>query len=193
MILKMNTGILPLVNPGLYGTILGSFYEDVPIEDSNAFKELLCEKGTESMNELLKDEKTITDILGEMEVSNVTLYSPMFYNFKNDEFDFDLEVPDDIAQRILNDLNEWFFKYTEKKFGSRDGFISSMPYEKEKYLKAIQGKDIERSVAMYITYLIEHGDMTYPLETYQREFEDEMNDVCLVNGWYEHEDYETEE
>lgn len=193
MILKMNTNILPLVNPGLYGTILGSFYEDVPIEDSNDFKELLCEKGMESMNELLKDEEAITNVFGQMKVSNVTLYSPMFYNFKNDEFDFDLEVPDDITQRILNDIEEPFYDYIAKRFGSRSGFVSYMPYEKENYIKAIQGKDLERSVAMYIIYLTEHGDMTYPLETYQREFEDEMNDACFVNGWYEYDDYDMEE
>ena len=193
MILKMNTDILPLVNPGLYGTILGSFYEDVPIEDSNDFKELLCEKGMETMNELLKDEEAIINVFGQMKVSNVTLYSPMFYNFKNDEFDFDLEVPDDITQRILNDIEEPYYDYIVKRFGSRDGFVSFMPYEKESYIKAIQGKDLERSVAMYIIYLTEHGDMTYPLETYQREFEDEMNDICLVNGWYEYDDYDMED
>lgn len=192
MILKMNTNILPLLNPGLYGTILGSYYEDVPEDETKDFKELLCEKGKEIMNELLQDEEIITDTLGEMEVDNVTFYSPQFYNYGNDEFDFDLKVPDNISRKILDELNngmEDFFEYI-KRFGSRDGFISYMPYTRKKYIEAIQGKDLERSVAMFIMYLVECGAMCYSLEIYQRDLEDEMNDVCYENGWYEYDDYE---
>lgn len=193
MILKMNTNILPLLKPGLYGTILGSYYEDVPTEDSNAFKILLCEKGKEIMNELLQDEEIIVETLGEMEVDNVTFYSPQFYNYGNDEFDFELKVSDNISQKILDELNNGmddFFDYIKERFCSRDGFISLMPYTKERYIEAIQGKDLERSVAMLIMYLVECGAMCYSLETYQRDFEDEMNDVCLLNGWYEYEEYD---
>jgi hypothetical protein len=192
MILKMNTNILPLLNPGLYGTILGSYYEDVPTEDSNVFKIFLCEKGKEIMNELLQDEEIIVETIGEMEVDNVTFYSPQFYNYGNDEFDFDLKVPDNISRKILDELNNGmddFFEYI-KRFGSRDGFISYMPYTREKYIEAIQGKDLERSVAMFIMYLVECGAMCYSLETYQIDLEDEMNDICYENGWYEYDDYE---
>ena len=186
--IKMNTEILPLVNPGLYGTLLGSFYEDVPIENINDFKELLCDRGKEIMNEILQDEEIIVKTLGEMEVSNVTFYSPQFYNFKNDEFDFDLKVPKNIANKIIDIVDDDFFKWIKETYCSHSGFISFMPYEKEKYMKAIYGNDIERAVAMYIMYLIKCGAMCYNHETYQRDLEDEMNDICLLNGWYEYEE-----
>ena len=192
MILKMNTGILPLVNPGLYGTYLGGYYEDVPIEEQNDFKELLCDKGKDIMNEILK-EVILTVTLGQMEVDNVTFYSPQFYNFKNDEFDFDLKVPDDITKKIIDIVDNDFFKWIKETYCSRSGFVSYMPYEKEKYIEAIKGKDLERSIAMFIIYLTKCGSMCYELESYQQYLEDEMNDVCLVNGWYEHEDYEMED
>lgn len=196
MILKLNTNILPMLQPGLYGTILGGYYEDVPEEEGNNFKKLLCEKGREIMNEMLDEE--IYPLLGEMEVKEVTFHSPMFYNFENDWFEFFLEMPDNTPQTILYYLeNETMWKFVEgfyewmfDKYHTRDGFISFMPYTKEKYIAAIQGKDLEKSVSMFLTFLLESKISCYPLETYQRDFEDEMNDICLVNGWYV--DYEEE-
>lgn len=178
MKLKMNTNILPLIDPGLYGTILGSHFENVPECDLKDFEELLCEKGKEIMNEILQDE--LLDF-GEMKIDNVTFHHPRFYNYENDWFEFEIEFSNDIIQKIINELDDDFYRYIRKRFGTRDGFISFMPYTKEKYLEAIHGKDLTRSIAMYMTYIIECK--CYDMEIYQRDFEDEMFEVSAINVW----------
>lgn len=202
MILKVNTDILPLVNPGLYGTLLGSYLEDVPEEDYKHFKEYLCDYGKEIMNEIF-EEDILVALLGKVEVKEISLYSPMFYNYQNDSFDFSIEVDDDIHNKIhshifnktvFNITND-FFEWIYERYKSRDGFISFMPYTKGEYLTAIQditSKNFERSIAMFITFLTESEYMNYALSMYQENFEDMMNDACLLNGWYEYEEDEEE-
>lgn len=195
MLLKMDTSILPLVNPGLYGTFLGGLYEDVPEEDGKEFEKLLCFSGKLVMNELLQDEDVIVNTLGEMEVNNVSFHSPQWYNYENDWFEFDLIAPDDIHKRIIDNLDDDFFKWIKENYCSCSGFISFMPYERNKYINAINdlfSRNFDRAVAMYIMYLVECGDMCYSQDIYQRDFEEEMSDVCLVNCWYSFADYEME-
>jgi hypothetical protein len=55
-----------------------------------------------------------------------------------------------IHDAVIDDVD--FFTWAEQ-YKSCSGFISSMPHTREEYLRAIGGKDLDRAVAMYITYI----------------------------------------
>lgn len=191
MKLHMNTAILPLIQPGLYGTRLGDTYEWIDEDYNEDFKQALCEYGLDNMQEIL-NEDSIKNEIGLCEIKNVIFSSPTWYNYENDWFNFDLIIEDESVNQILfhveNIYNETFFDWIEKEYCSRSGFISFFPYTKEKYIKAIEGKDIERAVAMYIMFLIHISDID--LEQYQLDFEDDVQEEGNRNGWFYYDEEE---
>ena len=193
MKLHMNTNILPLIQPGLYGTRLGDAYADIEEDYNEDFKQALCKYGLDSMQEIL-NEDSIKNEIGLCQIENVTFSSPRFYNYENDWFDFDLILEDEVPKQILycveNIYKEIFFDWIQEKYCSRSGFISFFPYTKEKYIEAIKGKDVERAVAMYIMFLINISDID--LEQYQLDFEDDVQEEGNRNGWFYYEE-ESEE
>lgn len=193
MKLHMNTSILPLIQPGLYGTRLGDTYEELEEDYNEDFKQALCKYGLDSMQEIL-NENSIKNEIGLCQIENVTFSSPRFYNYENDWFDFDLILEDEVPKQILycveNIYKEIFFDWIQEKYCSRSGFISFFPYTKEKYIKAIKGKDVERAIAMYIMFLINISDID--LEQYQLDFEDDVQEEGNRNGWFYYEE-ESEE
>ena len=193
MKLHMNTSILPLIQPGLYGTRLGDTYEVLEEDYNKDFKQALCKYGLDSMQEIL-NENSIKNEIGLCQIENVTFSSPRFYNYENDWFDFDLILEDEVPKQILycveNIYEEIFFDWIQEKYCSRSGFISFFPYTKEKYIEAIKGKDVERAVAMYIMFLINISDID--LEQYQLDFEDDVQEEGNRNGWFYYEE-ESEE
>ena len=192
MKLKMNTSILPLINPGLYGTNLGYTYEDLYDEYKKDFKSALCEYGKNKIQEILNDD-FIKKHIGNSKVDNVTFGSPRFYNYENDWFDFELEVDDSILNKILNTIKNEnvFWDFIKENYCSYSGFISFFPYEKEQYLFALKTKDLERAVAMFIMYLIAYSDID--LYEYQRDFEDDVLEEANKYGWIDYEEEEEEE
>lgn len=185
MKLHMNTSILPLIQPGLYGTCLGDTYEELEEDYNEDFKQALCKYGLDSMQEIL-NESTIKNEIGLCHIENATFSSPRFYNYENDWFDFDLILEDEVPKQILycveNIYKEIFFDWIQEKYCSRSGFISFFPYTKEKYIEAIKGKDVERAVAMYIMFLIHVSDID--LEDYQLDFEDDVQEEGNRYGWF---------
>ena len=194
MRLYMNTSILPLIQPGLYGTRLGEVYENLDDNYNKDFKQALCEYGLDRMQEILY-ESPIKNEIGLCQIENVVFSSPSFYNYGNDWFNFDLIIEDKIPKQILfcveNIYEEIFFNWIEKEYCSRSGFISFFPYTKEKYIEAIKGKDVERAVAMYIMFLISISDID--LEQYQFDFEDDVQEEGNRNGWFCYDEYEEEQ
>ena len=194
MKLHMNTSILPLIQPGLYGTCLGDTYEELEEYYNEDFKQALCKYGLDRMQEIL-NENSIKNEIGLCQIENVTFSSPRFYNYENDWFDFDLILEDEVPKQILycveNIYKEIFFDWIQEKYCSRSGFISFFPYTKEKYIEAIKGKDVERAVAMYIMFLINISDID--LEQYQFDFEDDVQEEGNRNGWFCYDEYEEEQ
>lgn len=195
MKLKMNTSILPLIYPGLYGTNLGNIYEDVYEEYKKDFKSALCEYGKEKIEEILNEE-SIKKYIGDCKIDNVKFGSPKWYNYENDWLEFDIEVQIDssvynkILDAIENKFGNDFWDFIKENYSSYDGFISLMPYTKEKYLLALNGEDLERSIAMFIMFLVTYSDID--LDWYQRDFEDDIQEEVSRNGWidYDEENYE---
>lgn len=198
MKLEMSTRILPILNPGLYGTLLEDYYDDLRTEeDIEMFKEQLCFECKSIINEIF-----MRDDINEykLSVDNVTFHSPQFYNYENDWIEFDLEIPDEIIENIKRNapmlkLVDNFFKYIQKNFGSHEGFMSFFPTEKDKFVAAIQGNgkeyDFERAISMYFMYEFEVNN-NVDLDDYQKDLEDNMRDFWFENFYILEEDEEYE-
>ena len=181
----MNTDILPLIEIGLYGTNLGDRYYNVDSEYNEDFKNAIVEYGKDKIEEILNNEDSIKKEIGHCEIENASFRSPQWYNYENDSLDFDLIIDNVVPKQILfnveNIYKDMFFDWIERSYCSYSGFISFFPYEKEKYIESIKGKDLERAVAMYIMFLIHIGKID--LEDYQYDFEDDIQEEVNKNGW----------
>lgn len=180
MKLKMNTEFMPFIDVCIYWGNLRDIYEDIDPEYDEDFKDAICESAEETINEMLRD---IEDIIGMCEISDVSFHSPREYNFGGDWLEFEMEVSDDITTRIYTDYKKntaEFLEFAKQHFGSHSGFISFMPYTKEKFEFAMKsGKDLDRAAGMYFYYLESKEDM----EMYQRDFVDSVSEKVAQNGW----------
>lgn len=125
MKIVMSTEWMPLVNPGLYGTALGYIADDIQEEYYNEYKNIVADFTAKKIEDL-------TECL----CCNAVMRSPKFYNYSNDSVEFDIFIPDEILKEMHNipaDAYEFFLN----EFGSHPGFISMMPYTKEKFKIAI--------------------------------------------------------
>jgi hypothetical protein len=109
-----------------------------------------------NMRDILK-----VELCGDYEIS-----SPVAYNYETDQIYFSVDIDESELVKILSQVidDDKFWQWA-KQYKSRSGFVSFMPWEKDEYIKAINGKDIERAVAMYITYIYE-TDEEYDGSTY---------------------------
>jgi hypothetical protein len=87
-----------------------------------------------------------------------TTYSPREYNFTTDGMDFHIEIEEteliELGKTLSN--NDEFFAWIYDNYRTRSGFVSSMPYTKERFHEAInRGKDRERALSMYLMWVLE--------------------------------------
>ena len=198
MKLNLNTGILPIVNVGMYDTNISpcSRFDDLDYEiersslnetekeyivenswryfDSQGYGQCVGEIALKYIKEFFGD---ISDKVSVAVSDEFGVDSPREYNFRTDELDFSIEMEESEIEKIKSAVkgNEKFFAWAER-YKSRDGFISFMPYEREEYITALEGRDRERAVSMYFTYLLER-EYGYVREDdwdtiYQERFED---------------------
>ena len=185
MKIEMSTDLLPIVNPGLYGTFIGSYYEDCLDEYANDFKNLVVEIGMNKINEVLND-------IG-LNAENGKLWSPRWYNYSNDQIHFNVVTNDNLLEIIKEETeSEDFWEYVNDKeeWKSYDGYICCMPIEKEKFYKSLEvgNYNMERAVAMYINWRIECNFSDESLEEIQRDFENDIvEEVNCNTNWIEEE------
>ena len=178
MQLEMSTQIMPLINPGLYWGVLASIYEDIDEEHTDDFKAAVCEYGEETINEILCELNLSAKIFA------TKFMSPREYNFSDDWLEFEMEIDDVITDRLKAiSRKDDFFVFAAANWGSYDGFISFMPYKKEKFIAAIndvKSADFSRAVGMYIAYLAyEEVDLV----EHRRDFVDSVAEKVAQNGW----------
>lgn len=181
--LGMSTDYLPIIDVGLYGTYLG----DLQIKDEHIqdYKRLICEKAKECMEGIFDDFCKIV-------FSDVTFCSPMYYNYRNDWLEFEIEL-DDIILDICEDVSEDedFLEFIKRNFGPYPGFISFMPYTKEKYKTALYSNDVRelaKVVGMFMTY---YANSSVYFEEVQENFENDIIEyACSNTNWEVMEDDE---
>ena len=178
MRVALNTNLLPIVNVGMYESLLSP---------SNIFDDWLPSSGiTESMTEeeinycdnalwyhfnsdaykkLVANYAMafVVDFFQKIEsFASVTLcdgakiYSPKEYNFHSDTLDFEIEISESEIQKIkiTTKDNQDFFAWLNNTYRSYSGFICFMPNSKESFAEDIGGSDIERGLAAYFTFLL---------------------------------------
>jgi len=176
MTIKLNTSICCIINVGMYESIISP--QNVFEEDENKvkFSDALTEEEKEYFDEKHFGDwnsKAYKDLVSKYAMEIIARYfesisntikivlrnkgeiiSPKYYNYRSDILDFEVEVEQVEISKILSNVlkDEMFFKWAER-YRSFPGFISWMPYSKEEYIEAIQGKDVERALGMYLTYL----------------------------------------
>lgn len=197
MKIEMTTGWLPLIQPGLYETYLGEMLNDIHEDYTTDFKNKLCLESVSVMNEIFSEDWFV-NIFGNVIASDATLHSPQWYNYENDRIDFDLEIEEQKIFDYWNTFEEWnkedFFKWTKENYGSRSGFISFFSYERKDFEYALctiiqDNYNFNRAVGMLLMYAIEKSHCA--LDSYQRDFEDTMQEYINANGLYDYEEDET--
>lgn len=190
MRLEMSTNILPLIEPGTYGTYLDLAYNDIREECADDWKNAILQHGMDKINEMLS-EKEIVSRFGEMRAENGTFESPEYYNYRNDWIQFDLVIPDEAISEIkASHFDDEFFKWVKENYGSHSGFISFFPVEREKFEKALYRDSDDFCIAIAMIIMKSYVDCigTEEMEMYQHDFEDDvLNELCN-NDWQE--DYE---
>ena len=198
MKLEMTTNWLNMLQPGLYGTYLGDIYNDISDEYTTDFKEALVSEFTSTMNEIFSEDWFV-ERFGNFTVSNTKLNSPRFYNYENDSIEFDLEIEKpELLRELYDKFEPWdfehFFRFTRETFGSRSGFVSFFPYESDKFEEALlytepnkNGRyDFNRAVAMLLMFEFEQSKCD--LNSYQKDFEENVEEYCNANGLYDYEE-----
>ena len=143
MNLEMNTNWCRLVEPGTYGTYIGSVREEIMEEYDGDFLNLVATESKDIINEIF-DRDGFTEVFGTFEATDTKVISPQFYNYVNDSLDFTLIVPDNIRETMLSLYSHWteddkYYEWMMRNYGSRSGFISFAPYTKEKFEQALNG------------------------------------------------------
>jgi hypothetical protein len=174
--LKMSTGLMrEILDVGMYESQLDARYmfdgEEQEVEhcdiltneekeyffenqdwDCEAYKNLVCEQGMWQLEGFFKDVSDVIKI--KLVEGSGSIWSPQYYNYTSDTLDFEIEIEQSELDKIVMLVtgNEKFFKFC-KRWGSYSGFHSFMPIEEDEFIESIQGKDIERALAMYLVWV----------------------------------------
>jgi len=197
MELRLRTDITPIVNVGMYESFLdprymfedwSSNYEKGVLTDSDIeycdeaianhwnadrYKALVARYAIEMIAEFINDTKA-WNIFSAIQLCEhvYQIISPQYYNFTSDHLEFNITINQSEIERIFelvkNDNN--FFAWIRERFGHRSGFTSFLPFEKNKYIEALQGRDVEWAFGMYLAYVLrmEFNNESYQEKLYER-------------------------
>ena len=171
MVVELSTDYVKSVNNGVYGY---GFYHEVADEYWQEFLNAYDEATKEKIEELLDT----TDFAG-TKLFDIKRGSPEFYNFRDDWLEFKIEISDSDYSIIYEKLNDDFFDWAYDNYKSYDGFISCMPYTKEKYLESLKLHD-NKALGMWIGYQI---DSNNDLEYEQKDLLDTAWEIIARNGY----------
>jgi len=174
----LNTDILPIVNVGMYESLLSpsnifdsEFQSEEIIAslskdeidyckeassyrfDIDAYKKLVAKYAMEFVSDFFQK---INDIVIVTLCENAQICSPKEYNHKSDTLDFSIEIDESEVQKIKDATkdNQSFYTWLKNTYQSYPGFISFMPNSKDSFNEDIEGSDMERGLAAYFTFLL---------------------------------------
>ncbi len=188
--IETSTEIFPILYCGLYGTELGSYYEECSEEYLQDFKDYLVSVAKDKIEEMIKECET------GIEVKDFSFSSPQWYNYSNDTVEFTLEIPNLMELKAVTWVEEIkedksFIREIKELFGSHSGFVSFAPADSWKELhEAIMNnatKDkFERALQIYLYYQLKDN---CDLEEYQNDFEEEIIEHGNQNGWFDRKEW----
>ena len=178
MRVALNTSLLPIVNVGMYESLLSpsNIFDDwLPssgitasmTEDdidycenavwhhfnSDAYKKLVAEYAMAFVVDFFQK---IKDLVSVTLCEGAQIHSPKEYNLRSDTLDFEIEIDENEIQKIKITTmdNQDFFTWLKNTYRSYSGFICFMPNNKESFTEDIGGSDMERGLAAYFTFLL---------------------------------------
>ena len=174
----LNTDILPIVNVGMYESLLSpsnifsgwqsslgitetmtkdeaDYCENASWNyfDTDRYKSLVAKYAMEFIADFFQK---INDIATVTLCENAQIRSPKEYNHKSDTLDFSIEIDENEVQKIKDATkdNQTFYTWLRNTYQSHPGFISFMPNSKDSFNEDIEGSDMERGLAAYFTFLL---------------------------------------
>jgi len=176
-VISTNTGILELVDVSMYNgfcspdwLIIDSSIEIDYVEGEQAtpeqywenfsfdkYKAWVFKKASEYLIDTVLPEAKETPF-GIISITSKSIWSPREYNFDTDRLMFDLEVEDDIVDRIEHYLKwsctdlDLFKKYLKINFTSRSGFVSFISNNLETFLQDLHNDD--RCICVFLQWYL---------------------------------------
>ena len=179
--LKLTTNLFPIVNVGMYDSLLSpdNLINDYEIDedkdneyikfDSNEYWSNLFDISKfraeilTLATDYIKDEikPILTGLkLGVSDIETVSINSPRFYNFERDELYFDLIVEDQFNNNIIDKINNLstdelirFNTYLKDNYSSYDGFVSFTSNNSLDVINNVQNYD-ERDISAFLNWYI---------------------------------------
>lgn len=171
---ELNSGILPIVDIGMYESILSpNIWDDDALENlhgeyGDAGHDLAClgdfdteeyeKKVVSAAMGVIEDyAMLILEQYGVAAIKNGRVWSPKYYNFETDNLDFTVYLTDDFMDKFHENMkrfrtNPFLQKYIEDHWWSRSGFSSFMPQSMDE----IEDFDSDpvRCLACYLTFAL---------------------------------------
>ena len=179
--LKLTTNLFPIVNVGMYDSLLSpeNLINDYEIDedkdneyikfDSNEYWSNLFDISKfraeilTLTTDYIKDEikPILTGLkLGISDIETVSINSPRFYNFECDELYFDLIVEDQFNNNIIDKINNLstdelirFNAYLKDNYSSYDGFVSFTSNNSLDVINNVKNYD-ERDISAFLNWYI---------------------------------------
>jgi len=179
--LKLTTNLFPIVNVGMYDSLLSpdNLINDYEIDedkdneyikfDSNEYWSNLFDISKfraeilTLATDYIKDEikPILTGLkLGISDIETVSINSPRFYNYGSDELYFDLIVEDQFNNNIIDKINNLstdelirFNTYLKDNYSSYDGFVSFTSNNSLDVINNVQNYD-ERDISAFLNWYI---------------------------------------
>ena len=179
--LKLTTNLFPIVNVGMYDSLLSpeNLINDYEIDedkdneyikfDSNEYWSNLFDISKfraeilTLATDYIKDEikPILTGLkLGISDIETVSINSPRFYNFECDELYFDLIVENQFNNNIIDKINNLstdelirFNTYLKDNYSSYDGFVSFTSNNSLDIINNVQNYD-ERDISAFLNWYV---------------------------------------
>jgi hypothetical protein len=179
--LKLTTNLFPIVNVGMYDSLLSpdNLINDYEIDedkdneyikfDSNEYWSNLFDISKfraeilTLATDYIKDEikPILTGLkLGISDIETVSINSPRFYNYGSDELYFDLIVEDQFNNNIIDKINNLstdelirFNTYLKDNYSSYDGFVSFTSNNSLDVINNVKNYD-ERDISAFLNWYI---------------------------------------
>ena len=194
-VISTNTGILELVDVGMYqgfcspdwlisDDILQTDYDEdeevgISVEQYwdefqfDKYKDWVFKKASEYIEDVVLPEAKNTPF-GIINITPKSIWSPREYNYDTDRLMFDLEVEDDIEDKIVHYLTwectdlDSFKEYLRINFTSVSGFVSFIPNNITTFLQDLHTDD--RCICVFLQWYL-HSNLdcyatTNPLDNW---------------------------
>lgn len=156
----VSTNVIPIIDVDAYGGTLSAFFYDTDsVIPEDSLDDFWNQVVNESMD-IIQDSFNEYYIPAEVVPGSGSIYHPREYNFSGDELNFSISIDDGWVQEKFETYRDdsVFLNFINKKYASRDGFISFFPSDSQEFVEAFESRsDRWKAVCEIITYQFGRG------------------------------------